>query len=67
MEGAKVELEIGAVDYYKRSLVFNAFMYLKFENGMKECESLLEGMVDKDSLAHLKVVIRKNQKQGEET
>ncbi|KAL5819387.1 hypothetical protein ACOSQ4_023229 [Xanthoceras sorbifolium] len=50
MDGAKIEMKIRAVDRYKSSLAFDAFMHWKFRNGMKECQSFLQPVADKKVL-----------------
>ncbi|KAL5843089.1 hypothetical protein ACOSQ3_013692 [Xanthoceras sorbifolium] len=60
MDGAKVELEIQAMDQYKRSSAFDAFMYQEFANRMKESHSFLEGLVDLKPLENFDVAALKN-------
>ncbi|KAL5798688.1 hypothetical protein ACOSQ2_003508 [Xanthoceras sorbifolium] len=40
-------MEIRAVDRYKNSPAFNAFMHREFRNAMKEYQTFLQPLVDK--------------------
>ncbi|KAL5763239.1 hypothetical protein ACOSP7_019503 [Xanthoceras sorbifolium] len=67
LEGAKIEMEIRAMDHYKDSLAFDAFMHRKFRNGLKECQSFLQDMVNKETLVKLDAAIQNNAKMREQT
>ncbi|KAL5764057.1 hypothetical protein ACOSQ2_016651 [Xanthoceras sorbifolium] len=67
VDGAKVLLKIRAVDRYKRSSTFDAFMYREFANEMKESQSFLKDTVDKNALADLDAAIRENEQDMEQT
>ncbi|KAL5750688.1 hypothetical protein ACOSP7_025291 [Xanthoceras sorbifolium] len=62
MEGAKVEMEIKAVDRYKNSPTFDSFMHWEFRNSMKECQSFLQPLADKKVLEDLYAAIANNMK-----
>ncbi|KAL5744087.1 hypothetical protein ACOSQ2_027203 [Xanthoceras sorbifolium] len=60
IEGAKVEMEIEVVDCYKNSHIFDAFMHREFRNCMKDCQTFLQPLVDKNVLEDLGVDIANN-------
>ncbi|KAL5758553.1 hypothetical protein ACOSP7_021164 [Xanthoceras sorbifolium] len=62
MDGARTEIEIKAVDRYKTSSVFDAFMHREFRNGMKEYLSFLQLVVSQKVLEDLSRAIANNMK-----
>ncbi|KAL5861411.1 hypothetical protein ACOSQ4_002707 [Xanthoceras sorbifolium] len=53
-------MEIKKVDRYKKSHTFDGFIHREFRNDLKECQSFLQGVADKETLVELDATIQNN-------
>ncbi|KAL5805731.1 hypothetical protein ACOSQ3_028637 [Xanthoceras sorbifolium] len=60
LEGVKTEIGIRAVDRYKASPAFDAFMHREFRNGIKECLNIVESNLDSEARKLMDFAIQSN-------
>ncbi|KAL5799438.1 hypothetical protein ACOSQ4_032322 [Xanthoceras sorbifolium] len=60
MKRAKIEMEIRAMDRYKASPTFDAFMHREFRNDINECRELIQSDVSPEVLHTIDLAIANN-------